>query len=225
MTVEEAVEAKYKNYEILVDCEKALSFKKKGEPDIRKVLEVADIFEDAGKGLRAAEDNLRRDFGTTDTYEIAKKIIKKGEVQLTAEYREKVRERKRNRVIAKITRQAKDPRTGDPHPRRRIENSIEQAGIDWDFSKGVDELVEHVIEEIRPILPISMGKNKLKILVPAKYTGKAYSVLNSYGKMLQKEWKENGDLAAEVEISPGLEENFKSKLKKFTQGKVQINRK
>lgn len=225
MTVEEAVKAKYKNYEILVDCEKALSFKKEGEPDIKKVLEVTDIFKDADKGLRAAEDDLRRDFQTTDTYQIAGEIIKKGKVHLTAEYREKVRKRKKNRVIAKITRQAKDPRTDNPHPRKRIENAIEEAGIDWDYSKSVDELVEAVLEKIRPILPITMGKNRLGILIPARYSGKAYSALSSYGRIIEKDWKENGNLEAVVEISPGLEENFKSELRKVTEGKVKINRK
>lgn len=224
MGIEEAVKAKYKNLEILVDCEKALSFKEKGKPSIKRVLEVNDIFKDADKGLRASRDKLKKVFDTTDTFKIAEQIIKKGEIQLTSEYRKKVRKRKRNRVIAKITRQAKDPRTGDPHPRKRIENAIEQAGVDWSFSKDVDELMEEAVEKIRPILPITMGKNRLEVKIPAELTGKAYSALSSYGEIVSKEWKENGDLEVIVELPPGLEENFKSKVNKVTEGKAQIER-
>ncbi|MDI6860171.1 MAG: ribosome assembly factor SBDS, partial [Methanocellales archaeon] len=104
VTLDEAVVARYKthgvHFEILVDPEVALSLRRGDDVSIEEILAVEDVFEDASRGERVAEDELMRVFGTTDVYTIAKEIIAHGELQLTSEQRRRMQDNKRKRVIS-----------------------------------------------------------------------------------------------------------------------------
>ena len=61
-------------FEIVIDPDKAMAFRK-GIGDIRDVMMFPKIFSDAKKGMTSPETRLKAVFGTTDTNEVAKKII------------------------------------------------------------------------------------------------------------------------------------------------------
>ena len=97
MDIDKAVIARLKKdgkeFEIFVDCEMALKFKETGE--FEDVLVSDKVYKDNKKGLVASEEDVKRAFRTDNIVEIAKTIIKNGEVQLTTEYRNKLRDKKR----------------------------------------------------------------------------------------------------------------------------------
>ena len=107
VTVEDAVIARLKthgqNFEILVDCNNALAVRENKNVDMKNVLAAMRIFTDAKKGLEASESGMKQIFQTTDVEEVAKQIIKKGEIQLTSEYRNSLRENKRKQIINLMT--------------------------------------------------------------------------------------------------------------------------
>ena len=106
-------------FHLVVEPDAALAYKagKKNDRDeLRSVLKSDDIFLDPFKGLKAAEHDLQEVFGTTDTFTIAQKMIDGGEIQLTAEYREQLRQVKLQKILAIIHRNAVDPKTNLPHP-------------------------------------------------------------------------------------------------------------
>ena len=70
-----------KKFEIIVDLEQALKFKK-GEISFIEA-EGNKIFTDSKKGEAPSKSDLQGAFGTTDMNEIVQKIVKEGEVQLT----------------------------------------------------------------------------------------------------------------------------------------------
>ena len=112
-----------KHFEILVDVDKALEFKKSGKGSIGEVLAVDAIFVDSKKGMHAGEKDLKEAFGTNDINFVAEKIVKTGEIQLPTEYKEKQREGKEKQIVEFIVRNAVDPRTDHaahrrPPPRR-----------------------------------------------------------------------------------------------------------
>src|SRR3972149_1801025 len=84
------------HFEILVDLEKALAFKKTGKGDF---LQIDKIFTDSKKGLHAPSADLIKAFGTDDISEISQKIVKSGEIQLTQEHRDEEKEKKLKQVI------------------------------------------------------------------------------------------------------------------------------
>ena len=97
-TVDESKVIKLKthgqSFEILADSTKALAFKSGNPVDIRDVLAVQKIFTDAKKGMEASPNALKSIFKTDDPLEVAKLIIQKGDIPLTAEYKSQLRDQK-----------------------------------------------------------------------------------------------------------------------------------
>ncbi len=223
--VEDAVIAKYKvknlNFEILVDCDKALQFKE-GKADLDDALVTNFIFSDVKQGERAKESDLETAFKITDFRQIAEQIIKHGEIQLNAEHRTKMREELRKKIVNMIHRNAIDSKTGLPHPPQRIELAMEQAKVKIDEFKKAEEQLHDIVEKLRPILPIKFEIRELAVKIPTKFTSQSYHILKSFGKIIRDEWQNDGALTCIVEIPAGLSEEFEDELNKLTHGEADI---
>lgn len=221
VTVEEAVIARLKrqgaNFEILVDCNKAIAFKG-GKGDIKDVLATPQVFSDSKKGMLASETQMQQIFKTPNPEEVAKIIIKKGEIQLTADYRNKLREQKKKQIIDYIHRNGVDPRTHAPHPPQRIEAALEEAKVHVDEYKPVDRQVSEILKKLTVILPIKFEMKEIAVKIPSQYAGKAHSILTSFGKMIRQEWQSDGSMVAVIEMPGGLEEDFHNKINSLTHG-------
>src|SRR6267378_3053283 len=108
-------------FEILVKPQPALDFKLGKPIPISEVLMIEEVYSDSGKGTRASEEKLQKNFGTTDAVKVAEEIMKTGELQLTTEQRRQLIDEKRRQIISIISRNAIDPRSGAPHPPLRME--------------------------------------------------------------------------------------------------------
>ncbi|MGB9938121.1 MAG: ribosome assembly factor SBDS [Methanobacterium sp.] len=209
------------HFEVLVDPDLASDFKRGKEIEIEKILAVEEVFKDAKKGDKASEEAMMKAFESTDPLEAAAMIIKKGNVQLTAQQRKEMQEEKRKKIITKITREAINPQTKLPHPARRIEIAMEEAKIHIDPFKSVDEQVNIVLKAIRTKIPIRFEKVDIVIRIPGDYTGKVYSVISEFGKTKREEWQNDGSWIAVVEVPGGLQESFDRKLNELTGGQVE----
>ena len=223
--VDKAVIARLKidkeNFEILVDCEKAMEFKHGKSIGMDNILAGSDIYKDVKKGEHAPENVMHRLFGTDDKLKIAEEIIKKGEVQLTVQYKNKIREEKRRQIIEIIRKNAIDPRTGLPHPAARIERAMEEARVRIDEMKNAEEQIQAIVKELRELLPIKFETRQIAVRIPAEYTGNSYKTLKGYGKLVKDEWQSDGSLIAVVELPAGLQEEFFEKLNGLTHGNVE----
>ena len=87
--MEDAIIARFEHsghkFEILVDPDLALLVRQGKSIDFESLLANDAVYKDANKGEEASEETIKKVFGTTDLKEIALKIIKDGEVQLTTE--------------------------------------------------------------------------------------------------------------------------------------------
>lgn len=225
VTLEDAVIARLEYYgehfEILVDPDLAADFKRGKEIELEEILAVEEVFKDAKKGDKASEEAMMKAFNTTDIMEAAAFIIKKGQVQLTAQQRKEMQEEKRKKIIATIAREAINPQTKLPHPTRRIEIAMEEAKIHVDPFKSVDEQVNNVLKAIRTKIPIRFEKVQVAIKVPGDYSGKIYNILPEFGKTKKEEWQQDGSWIAVVEIPGGMQDNFYRKLNELTHGQVE----
>lgn len=225
VTLEDAVIARLEYYgerfEILVDPDLASDFKRGEAIKIEEILAVEEVFKDARKGDKASEEAMTKAFDTHDPLEAAVIIIRKGQVQLTAQQRRDMQEDKRRMIVAKIVREAINPQTKLPHPARRIEIAMEEAKVKVDPFKSVDEQVNITLKAIRRLIPIKFEKVKVAIHIPGEYTGKVYGVIPEYGKTLKEEWQQDGSWVAVVEIPGGMQEGFYHKLSEITHGQVE----
>ncbi len=225
VTLEDAVIARLEYYgehfEILVDPDLAADFKRGKEIELEKILAVEEVFKDARKGDKASEEAMMKAFNTTDHLEAAAFIIKKGQVQLTAQQRKEMQEEKRREIVATITREAINPQTKLPHPARRIEIAMEEAKIHVDPFKSVDEQVNTVLKAIRTKIPIRLEKVQVAVKIPGDYTGKIYNIIPEFGTTKKEEWQQDGSWIAVVEIPGGMQDNFYRKLSELTHGEVE----
>ncbi len=208
------------HFEILVDPKKGYDYKTGAKKDFENVLAFDEVFKDAKKGDRQTASAIQKIFGTTDIGQVAQRILKEGELQLTTEQRRKILEDKHLRVISLIARNCLDPRTKAPHPPQRIEAAMEQAKVHIDAFKPAEEQIAGIIEKLREILPISMEQLKIAVKVPAQFSGKAYGILKEYG-LQKEEWGSDGSLMVVCQMPAGLQSEFFDKVNKLTSGQAQ----
>ncbi|HLD10758.1 MAG TPA: ribosome assembly factor SBDS [Candidatus Nanoarchaeia archaeon] len=225
--LDDAVIAKLKShgftFEILVDCESALAYKEGKETDLDKVILAQEVFEDVKKGNRASHAVLAQVFGSVDFKEIVDKIIRKGDIQLTAEYQAKLRENKRKKIINLIHVNCIDVKTGRPHPPLRIELAFEECKIRIDDVKSAEAQVQDIVKKLQRVLPIKFEIRIIEIKVAAKYTSTAYNRIKGFGRVLKENWNSDGSLSATLEIPAGLQEEFEITLNSLAHGQIELN--
>ncbi|RLF81610.1 ribosome assembly factor SBDS [Thermococci archaeon] len=224
VSIDKAVIARLKthgeNFEILVDPYLARDFKEGKELPVEEILATPYIFKDAHKGGKASEHEMEKIFGTSDPYEVAKIILRKGEVQLTAEQRKQMLEDKKKRIAMIIHRNAVDPRSGYPHPPDRILKAMEDVGVRVDIFKDAQAQVPDAIKALRRVLPLKIETKVIAVKIPSEYSGKAYGEVRKFGNIKREEWASDGSWMFLIEIPGGIEEEFYEKLNALTKGTV-----
>jgi ribosome maturation protein SDO1 len=211
-----------KRFEVLVNPDLAFEYRQ-GKPVNLEDMVISDaVYTDLRKGLRASPDLLRRVFGTDDVVRVAAEIVKRGELQLTAEQRRKIIEAKKRQLINYIARNAIDPRTKLPIPPARIEAAMEQARVGVDPYKSIEEQAPQVIRAISRVIPIKIAKALLRIRVPPEYSGRVAGALQKLGELKNMDWRSDGSLVAEIEIPAGLQQEVIDKLNKLTRGSAEV---
>ena len=225
VNVDDAVIARLESYgerfEILVDAELAADYKRGEDIAIEDVLAVEEVFKDAHKADKASEENMQKAFETVDALEVADIIIKKGNIQITANQKRKMQEEKTRQVINKISQEAINPQTKLPHPPKRIEKAMEEAKVHIDPMKTVEEQIEPTVKAILTKIPIRIEKVQVAVKIPGTYAGKSYSVITQYGKLIKEEWENDGSWIGIVEIPGGLQDKFYTDLSGLTHGEVE----
>ena len=207
------VTRKGKKYEILVDLEEALKVKN-GKGSLNSAVLTSAVFHNLKSGEQASEMELELDFGTKNFDEIALKIIQNGEVVLPAEYIKKMQEGKYKQVVDFLAKNAISPQ-GLPYTPDRIMTALKEANVNVK-NEPIDKQITEIIRQIEKIIPIKIEVKRIKITLPAQFTGKAYGVVSEFKE--EEEWLANGDLEIVVGVPAGLIMDFYDKLNSVTHG-------
>lgn len=207
------------HFEILVDPAGAMEAKENDLP-VMEWVASEEVYKDASKAEKASEEAIKEVFGTTDFATIAKKIISKGEIQVTTEQRKKMLEDKKKSIVNMIARNAIDPRTNMPHPVARIEKAMDEAKVRIDPFKSTQRQVEEIMKKLHVVLPIKFATVRVEVRVPASYAGKAYGLLHDL-KRNTEEWRDDGSLVTVIEMPAGMQTEIYDKLNSSTHGTVE----
>ncbi len=202
-----------KHFEILVNMENALKFRKGELNHIEPEIDV--IFRNVKKAERAPTSDLESSFGTTDVSMITSEIVKKGEVLVTQEQRNAEQEKKFKQVVDFLATNSVDPQTGNPHSIERIKNALEQAHVNIK-NIPVENQINDILRELSKIIPIKLEIKKVKITIPAMHTGKAYGIFSQYKE--DEKWLDDGSLEVIVKVPSGMIMAFYDKLNSITHG-------
>ena len=211
------------NFEVVLsDPDRALELKQGKNIPVAEVINGNMIFKDAKKGEAAPTESMQKWLGTTDPLLGAEIIIKKGEFHLTAEQRKKIADAKRRQIINHIHENAIDPRTKSPHPVQRIELAMEQAKVQIDPTDKTEWLIEKVAKQLQSVIPLSFERARMRIKIPAKYAGSAYSAAKGRYKMQNESWLNDGSVQFELDIIAGAKDKTVSFINQLTNGEAVI---
>jgi ribosome maturation protein SDO1 len=227
ISLDEAVTARLEShgqrFEVLVDPDAALAISRgEFEGDLEDVIAAEDVFEDAARGDRPPEDALEEVFDTTDPLEIIPQVVRDGEIQITAEQRREMQERKRKQLVQRIARNAVNPQMDDaPHPPERIESALEEAGFRVDPMEPVDGQVDEALDDLRPVIPIRFDEVTVAVQVPADYAGSAQSKIRGFGDLEREEWQADGSWIGVVTFPAGLQNEFYELVNEHSSGEAE----
>jgi ribosome maturation protein SDO1 len=205
-------------FEILVDPNKALEFKRGVKISMSDILAYPAIYKDARSTDMVAEQDLQKNFGTTDIFKVAEKIVREGELQLTTEQRRNMVEQKKNQVVNIIAKRGINPQTNAPHPPQRVLNAMDKAGVSIDPFVDAELQVDKVVKGIKTILPIKFQKVTFQIKIPPQFAGKVYSVLKTSGSITSEQWLNDGSLSVSIEVLGGMQDELFQKISSLTHG-------
>jgi ribosome maturation protein SDO1 len=224
ISLDEAVTARLEThgerFEVLVDPDAALAMKRgEFEGDLEDVIAARDVFENASRGDRPAEEDLEEVFGTTDAMEIIPEVIDRGEIQITAEQREEMQERKRRKLINIISRNAINPQMDDaPHPPERIENALEEAGFTVDPMEPAENQVDDALEALRPVIPIRFEEVTVAVNLPPDYAGSGQSKIREFAELDREEWQADGSWVGVLTFPAGMQNDFYDLVNEVSEG-------
>ncbi|WP_224336222.1 ribosome assembly factor SBDS [Haloprofundus halobius] len=227
ISLDEAVTARLEShgarFEVLIDPDAALAMKR-GEFDgeLAEVIAAEDVFEDASRGDRPAEQDLETVFGTTDPMEIIPEVVERGEIQITAEQRREMQEQKRRQLINRIARNAVNPQMDDaPHPPERIERALEEAGFRVDPMEPVETQVDDALDALRPVIPIRFAEVTIAVNLPAQYAGSAQARVRQFGDLEREEWQNDGSWVGVMTFPAGMQNDFYDLVNEHTSGEAE----
>ncbi len=227
ISLDEAVTARLEShgarFEVLIDPDAALAIKRgEFDDDLEEVIAAEDVFEDASRGDRPAESDLEDAFGTTDPLEIIPEVIKRGEIQITAEQRREMQEQKHRQLIDHITRNAVNPQMDDaPHPPDRIESALEEAGFQVDPMTPVEEQVDEALDLLRPIIPIRFDEMTVAVQIPPESAGSAQARVRQFGNLEEEEWQGDGSWIGVLTFPAGMQTEFYDLVNELTGGEAE----
>jgi ribosome maturation protein SDO1 len=209
-------------FEILVKPDLALEYKLGKRNDLSSVLISDEIYSDANKGSRISTDKLNKHFKTTNSNEVIKQILLKGELNLTTDQRRKMVEEKRKQIIQYINKNFVDPKTKLPHPIQRIENGLEDIRVVIDPFKKAEDQIKLVVDSLRKVLPLASELSQLTITIPKTFSSNSIGFIKSSGSVISEEWLSDGSLKVRIEINAGVKGNFLDRLGSLTKGSAQV---
>jgi ribosome maturation protein SDO1 len=219
------LESHGERFELLVDPEAAGRFRHGEEGlELEDVVASLNVFENASRAERSSDEALKKVFHTASFEEIAPQIIRKGEIHLTAEQRRQMIVDKRKQVVAFIARNAVNPQTGLPHPPHRIEMAMEEARVNIDPFRHLDELVKDTVKALRPLLPIRFEELRLAVKIPAEDAARAYAGIASAATIEQQEWQKDGSWICVVRIPAGIQDDFYSLVNRLSKGEAEVKK-
>ncbi|MFC7137200.1 ribosome assembly factor SBDS [Halobaculum litoreum] len=226
ISLDEAVTARLEShgtrFEVLIDPDAALAMKRgEFDGDLEDVIAAEDVFENASRGDRPPEEDAEEVFGTTDPMEIIPEIVRRGEIQITAEQRKEMLEQKEKQLINKITRNAVNPQMDDaPHPPERIERALEEAGFTLDPMEPVENQIDDALEALRPVIPIRFDEVTIAVQLPADYAGSGQAKVREFGDLEREEWQNDGSWVGVVTFPAGLQNEFYDLVNEVSSGEA-----
>lgn len=211
-----------RHFELDVNPDKAIDYKEGKIIDLKEVVMSWHIFADIKKGLLASKEALTAVFDGKSIDEIIGEILKTGDLQLTSEHRQKIRDAKYSKIINDIHRMAIDTRTMSPIPITRIKNGLEETKFKVKDNESFDKLFKNAIKGLKTVIPLRITNLQYEIYFDVKYADELLRIISDMGQILKKEFMQD-KMHVICEISSGLKEELLEHINNITKGTSKVD--
>ena len=225
-------------FDVFMDAQKGV---RASEEDVKKIIVRCMIRELREKGKEVDESTIREieekleEYDENKLREIASiYILKYGTLKLPKYLRDELLEKKERQIVSYLQKYAINPSTKAPYPPEVLNDAIKKllsgekvgdskARIIIDPLRDVEEQLPQIIEALKMVLPIRLEVVSVRVKIPPQYVGQAYSKIESFGKIKESSWGEDGSLEALVEVPAGQFVKFNRELNNITRGNFKMN--
>ena len=208
-------------FEVAIDPDNAIKYRH-GEADIREALKAEHIYTDVAKGELAGEEHMQEVFKTSKPLEVAEKIIKEGSIQISDDYRDKLRSENQEKIIRILVRDAADANTGKALSKEGLGQAFQDANVNIDLFQEPEDQISSVVDKLKPVLALTFEKQIFNIRIPAEHAAKLYGLVANKSKVLDEAWLSDGSWTCKAEMRPGDALEMVDELKSRTHGAVEI---
>src|SRR4030042_1112559 len=128
-------------FETMVNLDNAMKLRRGESVDIGDIIRDNAVYTDLKKGMRAGKDELINVFGTIELPVIVEKIVKRGYIEVTQDFRDEALESKKRQIIDFLRKNAVDARTNRPFTPDILESAIKQSGVKIE-NQGIDKQIK-----------------------------------------------------------------------------------
>jgi len=210
------------HFEVLVDPERALSYKLRKSPWADKILKFEEVFRDYKKGERASRDSLMKAFSTDDPRKVCKVIIDEGELQIPSHMRKKLLEEKKRSIMAMIARTTVDPKTNLPIPLMRVEQAFGVMSVSVDPAKDAEDQLKPIIRDLKRVLPIKVREADVTVDFTPDLTGQVRGFLESFGDLVVHPTRKGPLMSTTVRVPEAVRTALVQKISKRFGEKVKV---
>lgn len=213
-----------KRFEIACYKNKVQEWRNGVETNLDDVLQIANVFVNVSKGELAKHQDLQKAFGTTDTDEIVKEILKKGELQVGEKEREHDLSALRKEIATLVAEKCVDPATQRPYPVGVIDKAMTEAGFSVKQGKTAKSQVSEVIRllQTESKLPIQRARMRVRVTMPTKDGKRLREQIIEGAEKVEEDEMGQEEWEAIMLIDPGQFRVMNELLQKECKGKGRI---
>jgi len=213
-----------KRFEIACYKNKVQEWRTGVETNLDDVLQIANVFMNVSKGELAKHQDLQKAFGTTDTNEIVKEILKKGELQVGEKEREHDLSALRKEIATLVAEKCVDPETQRPYPVGVIDKAMTEAGFSVKQGKTAKSQVSEVIRllQTESKLPIQRARMRLRVTMPTKDGKRLREQIIEGAEKVEEDQMGQDEWEVVMLIDPGQFRVINELLQKECKGKGRI---
>lgn len=210
-------------FEIACYRNKVLSWKNKVETDIGEVLQIDKVYTNVSRGILASTEHLMEVFGSINQLECCKKILERGEMQVTEQEREALVESTFRDVVAIVADKSVNPDTNRSYTTTMIQNAMKQLHINVVTSRSVKAQALEVIRKLKEVMPIARASMALRVVspIPEEATMKS-KISEDLGLQILKESRTADMVYLDIRIDPEMYKKIEESVQILTKGQGRV---
>lgn len=210
-----------KRFEIACYKNKVVSWRNKTEKDIDEVLQTDTVFANVSKGQVAKRDDLKKAFDTDDLNEICRKILAKGELQVSEKERHQQLDSMFTDIATIVAEKCVNPDTKRPYTVGMIEKAMKDIHISVKPNKNTKQQALEVIRKLKETetIQIDRAQMKLRITLPVREAKKLKPKIVPLVKTVESEDYSTDEFEMVCLADPGCFREMDELVRSSTKGK------